>query len=150
MFSSRNEDYVAAVVGVPIPGLVNLAGIAFFSQSRKTWLVEGRVIIEDSTERIEQFDKRTFIKGKPCNDEIEALNQLRHILVQFREWYGDEIDSPDGFRLVRKVGLDAACEAWNSIPGVTIGRHDPEYGALATPHALGITDPAEGEQPTCM
>jgi hypothetical protein len=52
MFTITDNDYVAAVVGMPIVyrgKSGNLLAAAFYSEARQQWLIEGWVLLENSS-----------------------------------------------------------------------------------------------------
>jgi hypothetical protein len=124
MFTITDSDYVAAIIGMPIvyrDELASLVAAAFFSEARKQWLIEGRLLIKNSPQPFDPRDRRLwFSTTKPFRKESDVLDELRRLwkrLQQANRKLDKRLKKHHGFRLVRAKGLMAVLKMVNTIPG---------------------------------
>jgi hypothetical protein len=140
MFTIEKTDYVAAAAAVPLilrPVCCSLmVAVAFHSERRVCWLLEGRVLGEHSPAPFDEKDRRDwFVADRPLRSEVEAVDHLRRVWKGFVRVYSQfdkSVKKRNVFRLVRATGCAPGLRMLNSIPGVSINRRDPKTGEVRT------------------
>jgi hypothetical protein len=130
MFTIKDNDYVAAIIGMPIvyrAEIASLLAAAFFAEDRQQWLIEGRVLQQANRNPPQPFDPRDqrwwFSTTKAFRNESDVVDELRRSwkrLQQANRKFDKRLKKHHGFRLVRAKGLMAVLKMVNTIPGFRI------------------------------
>jgi hypothetical protein len=154
MFSITDNDYVAAVIAVPVVGhaeRANLVAAAFFSQARKQWQIEGRLLVENSSRPFDCRDRRFwFSTAKTFRNESDVVDELRRLWKGYQREnrrVDKRLKKHHGFRLVRAKGPTALLRTLNTIPGFRLNTMPNTPGGEVKSYGQGELPTGLGEEP---